>query len=145
MRETIKSQLQRSAEFSVNRKLLKARAGHGENQIDSFLELGSLYFTTQNVKDLPLWLSGKNSVYNAGDTGLTTGSGRSPGEGNANPPQYSCLENSIDRGAWRATVHGIARVGHNLVTKLPECKGLLTSRVLMGSSQKTIALVVWQN
>ena len=145
MRETIKSQLQRFAEFSVNGKLFKARAGHGENQIDSFLELGSLYFTTQNVKDLPLWLSGKESVYNAGDTDLTTGSGRSPGEGNANPLQYSCLENSIDRGAWRATVHGIARVGHILVTKLPECKGLLTSRVLVGSSQKTIALVVWQN
>ena len=47
------------------------------------------------------------------------GSGRSPGEGNGNPLQYSCLENPIDRGAWRATVHGIARVGHNLAIKLP--------------------------
>ncbi|CAI9161683.1 unnamed protein product [Rangifer tarandus platyrhynchus] len=45
------------------------------------------------------------------------GSGRSPGGGNGNPLQYSCLGNSMDRGAWRATVHGVARVGHDLVTK----------------------------
>ena len=44
-------------------------------------------------------------------------SGRSPGEGNGNPLQYSCLENSMDRGAWQATVHGISRVEHDLVTK----------------------------
>ena len=41
----------------------------------------------------------------------------SPGEGNGNPLQYSCLENPMDRGAWRATVHGISRVGRDLVTK----------------------------
>ena len=38
-------------------------------------------------------------------------------EGNGNPFQYSCLENPMDRGAWKATVHGLERVGHNLVTK----------------------------
>ena len=43
-----------------------------------------------------------------GDTGLSPGSGRSPGEGNGNPLQYSCLGNPIDRGAWRATVYGVA-------------------------------------
>ena len=43
------------------------------------------------------------------DVGLTPGSGRSPGEGNGNPLQYSCLENPIDRGAWQATVHGVAK------------------------------------
>ena len=48
---------------------------------------------------------GKVSGYNAGDPG----SGRSPGEGNGNPLQYSCLENPIDGGAWRATVHGVAK------------------------------------
>ncbi|KAB0352671.1 hypothetical protein FD754_017528 [Muntiacus muntjak] len=42
-----------------------------------------------------------------------------PGEGNGNPLQYSCLENPMDREAWRATVHGVARVGHNLATKPP--------------------------
>ena len=43
---------------------------------------------------------------------------RSPGEGNGNPLQYSCLRNPIDRGAWQTTVHGVTRVGYNLVTKL---------------------------
>ena len=43
---------------------------------------------------------GKESVYNAGDLGLIPGLGRSPGEGNGNPLQYSCLENPMDRGAW---------------------------------------------
>ena len=42
-----------------------------------------------------------------------------PGEGNGNPLQYSCLENSMDRGAWQATVHGVARVGHDLVITPP--------------------------
>ena len=41
------------------------------------------------------------------------------GEGNGNPLQYSCLENPVDRGAWQATVHGVARIGHDLVTKPP--------------------------
>ena len=53
----------------------------------------------------------------AGDAGLIPRSGRSPGEGNANPLQYSCLENLTDRGAWQATVHEVARVGDNLATK----------------------------
>ena len=64
----------------------------------------------------------KNSPANAGatrDMGSVPGSGRSPGEGNANPLQYSCLENPMDRGAWQATVHGVARVGHDLATKPP--------------------------
>ena len=60
---------------------------------------------------------GKESACNAGDPGLIPGSGRSPGEGNGNPLQYSCLENPMDRGAWQATVHGFTRVRHDLVTK----------------------------
>ena len=56
---------------------------------------------------------------NAGDTGLIPGLGRSSAEGNGNPLHYSCLENPMDRGAWRATVNGIARVRHDLVTKAP--------------------------
>ena len=51
----------------------------------------------------------KESACYAGDLGLILGSGRSPGEGNGNPLQYSCLENPIDRGAWQATVHGITK------------------------------------
>ena len=50
----------------------------------------------------------KESAYNAGDPGLILGLGRSPGEGNGYPLQYSCLENSMDRGAWWAIVHGVA-------------------------------------
>ena len=50
----------------------------------------------------------KASAYNAGDPGLNPGSGRSPGEGNGNSLQYSCLENPMDRGAWQATFHGVA-------------------------------------
>ena len=49
------------------------------------------------------------SACNAGDPGSIPGLGRSPGEGNGNPLQYSCLENPMDRGAWRATVHGVAK------------------------------------
>ena len=49
----------------------------------------------------------KNLPANAGDMSLNQGWGRSPGEGNDNPLQYSCLENSRDRGAWQATVHGV--------------------------------------
>ena len=48
---------------------------------------------------------------------MITGSGKSPGEGNGNPLQYSCLETAMDRGAWQATVHGIARLRHDLATK----------------------------
>ena len=54
---------------------------------------------------LPCWLCGKESACNAGGAGLISKSGRSPGEGNGNPLQYSCLENSMDWGAWRGTVH----------------------------------------
>ena len=60
----------------------------------------------------------KESACNSGDLGLIPGSGRSPGEGNDNPLQYSCLENPIDR-VWQATVHGAARVGHDLEMKPP--------------------------
>ena len=62
-------------------------------------------------KGLEVALVVKNPPANAGDTGdvgLISGLGRSPGGGNGNPLQYSCLENPMDRGAWRATVHGVA-------------------------------------
>ena len=58
--------------------------------------------------DFPGGSDGKASVYNAGDLGSIPGQGRSAGEGNGNPLQYYCLENSMDRGAWQATVHSIA-------------------------------------
>ena len=52
---------------------------------------------------------GKESACNVGDMGSIPGSGSCPGEGNGNPLQYSCLENPTDRGAWQATVHGVAK------------------------------------
>jgi len=63
---------------------------------------------------------GKESACSAedtGDTGSIPGSGRYPGEGNGNPLQYSCLENPMDRGAWRATVHGVAKSRTRLSTQ----------------------------
>ena len=54
---------------------------------------------------------GKESACNAGDPGSIPGLGRSPGEGNGNPLQYSCLGNPMDRGAWQATVHGVPKSG----------------------------------
>ena len=52
---------------------------------------------------------GKESACNAGDPGLISRTGRSPGDGNINPLQYSCLDNLMDRGAWQATVHGVTK------------------------------------
>ena len=61
---------------------------------------------------LPWWLSGKEPTCDtevAGDAGLIPGLGRPPGGGHGNPLQYSCLENPMDRGAWWATVQGVAK------------------------------------
>ena len=56
---------------------------------------------------------GQEFTFSVEDLGSIPGSGRSPGEGNGNPFQNSCLENPIDREAWGATVHGVAKVGHD--------------------------------
>ena len=61
----------------------------------------------------------KESACNAGDLGSIPGLGSLPGEGHGNPLQYSCLGNPMDRGAWWAIVHGVARVRHDLATKQP--------------------------
>ena len=79
------------------------------------------------IVGLPGGSGGKESTCNAGDQGLIPGLGRSPGEGNGNPPQYSCLENSMDRGTWRATAHvvTVSRLQlsdcHSLSIKLCTC------------------------
>ena len=65
------------------------------------------------VKNLPA------NVEDLRDTGLIPGWGRSPGEGNGNPLKYSCMENPMDRGAWQATVHRMARVEPNLAAQPP--------------------------
>ena len=71
------------------------------------------------LQRLPFWCSGKEPAFQRRRHGFSPGSGRSPGGGNGNPLQYSCLENLIDREAWRTTVHGVTRVGQDLVPKPP--------------------------
>ena len=85
------------------------------------------YCTEQFLLELLRYASGiqgfphssvsKASACSAGDPGSIPGSGRSSGEGNSNPVQYSCLENPMDRRVWQATVHGGTRVGHSLATE----------------------------
>ena len=61
------------------------------------------------LSSFPGGSDGKASAYNLGDPGSIPGLGKSPGEGHGNPLQYSCLENPMDRGTWKATVHGVAK------------------------------------
>ena len=89
--------------------------------VESSLELVQVFFLQKYLNCLytaPPFMAQKGfsgsaevkaSACNVGDLGLIPGSGRSPGEGNGNPLQYSCLENSMDRGAWWATVHGFTK------------------------------------
>ena len=71
----------------------------------------------------PLKKKKKNLPTNVGDVGLVPGSGKSSGEVNDNPLPYSCLENPMVKGALWATVQGLQRVGHDLVTEqLQQCK-----------------------
>ena len=65
--------------------------------------------TYTDTHGLPQWLSGKESDCNAGDMDSIPGLGRSPEGGHSNPLQYSCLENPMDRGAWRAIVHRVTK------------------------------------
>ena len=84
--------------------------------------LGSLLFV---VSDFSCSSVRKESACNAEDLGSISRSGRSSIKGNGNLLQYSCLENPMDRGVWRATVHGVTKVGHDLATK-PPLEGLRT-------------------
>ena len=71
------------------------------------------------IKGFPRSSVSKESACNAGDPSSISGLGRSPGEGNGNPLQYSCIGNPMLREAWQATVHEVARVGHDLATTWP--------------------------
>ena len=93
-----------------------------ENPRDSGAWWAAVYGVAQSwtrLKRLNSMIVGKESACSAGDLSSIPGSGRSPGEGNDKPLQYSCLGNPMDRGAWRATVHRVTRVGHDLATKSP--------------------------
>ena len=93
--------------------------------------------------DFPGGSSGKAFAYNARDQGLIPGSGRSPGEGNDNPLQYSCLENPMDRGDWLAIVHGVAKSQTRLndFTSLPS----LTSYFIAGEGNgNPLRVLAWR-
>ena len=93
-----------------------------------FWNLYILSLTNPPNMGFPGGSDGKEYACSAGDLGSIPGSGRSPGEGNGNPLQYSCLENSMDRGAQQPIVHGITKESYmTLVTK---------------QQQQTIAMVV---
>ena len=84
------------------------RSGSGFESISTLL----LWWLQKAIEEfylLPHGSDGKESACNAEDLGLIPGLGRSPGEGNSNPLQYSCLENSMHREVWQATVHGILK------------------------------------
>ena len=83
-----------------DRKDVSERRTEGDQRVLSEGVWAHVSFVAQTVKV---------STYNAGDLGSIPGSGRSPGGGNGNPPQYSCLENPMGGGAWRATVHGVEK------------------------------------
>ena len=75
----------------------------------------SFILSSYSYPDFPGGSDSEESACNAGDLGSIPGLGKSPGVGKGNPLQYSCLENPMYRGAWRATVHGVEsqRVGHD--------------------------------
>ena len=81
--------------------------------------LCQITFESTVIMGFPHSSVSKESACSAGNPHSIPESGRSPGEENGNPLQYSSLENPMDRGAWWATVHGVTRVGHDLVTKPP--------------------------
>ena len=127
-----KKTLQNPLSYAFNKHLLNSNLmSNGRNRINSFFKIRmhclrtSQIFRSQStlclvkgccmcciqikVYDFPSGSDGKESAFNAGDLGSIPGLGRYPGEENVNPLQYSCLENSMDRGAWWATVHGLSK------------------------------------
>ena len=78
-----------------------------------FLPSLPLHFLPPSPIRLPRWFSSKESTCQCRRRRFNPWVGKIPGEGNGNPLQYSCLKNPMDRGAWRAAVHGLQRVGHD--------------------------------
>ena len=104
-------------EWSLSKRLEITSVGQGVEKRGSLCTVGGNINCGTATMGFPHCSAGKESACNAGDLGSIPGSGRSPGEGNGNCLQYSCLENPMDRGAWQAADHGITRVIYDLVTK----------------------------
>ena len=90
-----------------------------------------------NVEGFPGGSDSKEAACNAEDSGLIPGLGRCPGERNGNPLQYPCLENSMDRGAWRATIRGVAKSW----TQLSNCKEVQS----VHPKKKSVLNVHWKD
>ena len=89
-------------------------------QNSSYLNMvGNFWRIKGAFMDFPGSSVGKEAACSAGDLDSITGSGRSPGEANGDPPQHSCLENPMERGPWGTIVHGVTRVGRDLTIKPP--------------------------
>ena len=98
-----------SAGASTTREMEEERKGKNVKPgIELFNDWNIWFFLVSKVS-FPAGSDGKESTCSAGDLGSIPGSGRSPGEGNSNQLQYSCLGNSMDRKAWRATVHWVKK------------------------------------
>ena len=111
--EAVSCEVGRSREDVIGAIILQGAVGTGTRRHPAACQ-GFLCFVFAGPPvGFPGGAAVKASACNVGDLGSIPGSGRYPGEGNGNPLQYSCLENPMDRGAWRATVHGSQRVGHN--------------------------------
>ena len=98
--------------FLIPRTILEPYSGAQLNYLKMVQFSSLLLRFVRQKQGFPWWLSGKDSGCSAGaagDTSLFPGLGRSPGGGHGNPVQYSCLENLMDRGAWWATVHRVAK------------------------------------
>ena len=97
--------LPREAQAVTVHFIIGIRSAFGSCSSPLFREWGQIRFGWTSLVAQTV----KASAYNAGDPGSIPGLGRSPGEGNGNPLVYSCLENPMDRGAWQAAVHGVAK------------------------------------
>ena len=104
-------QQQEQTEFNTSK--CKWEQTHAYNCKDrstlKYILVNNFLHYLSSISGFPSSSVGKESTCNAGDQHSIPGSGRSSGEGDGNPVQYSCLENPMDRGAWQATVHGVAK------------------------------------
>ena len=83
--------------------------GCGSTVSMNMMKKNYVYYSPSSLRVFPGGSDGKESACNAGDLGSIPGLGRSPGGGHSSPLQYSCLENSMDRGAWQTTVRGVTK------------------------------------
>ena len=97
-------------EIRIKEKRVEEKGGRSSMVQARFQWAGISLNSSDQVLLIHCGSEGEESACSAGDLGSSPGSGRVPGEGNGYPLQYSCLENPMDRGAWRATVHGIAKI-----------------------------------